>query len=107
MDARLGYQPRCRSKANRRNEIRIMFSLFYLIQLAMRKEFWSSQFCSRVHSTMCSSFCEQTSDGDIIDVLCSLIVQSTTSEKSRIGCHSSRSTALETSRPNGLDSYET
>ena len=42
IDALLGYRLRCRTKAGRRNEVRIMFCLFNLVQLAMRKEFWSS-----------------------------------------------------------------
>jgi len=42
IDALLGYRLRCRTKVGRRNEVRIMFCLFNLIQLAMRKEFWSS-----------------------------------------------------------------
>ena len=42
IDALLGHRLRCRTKAGRRNEVRIMFCLFNLIQLAMRKEFWSS-----------------------------------------------------------------
>ena len=42
IDALLGYRLRCRTKIGRRNEVRIKFSLFNLIQLAMRKEFWSS-----------------------------------------------------------------
>ena len=42
IDALLGYRLRCRTKCGRRNEVRIKFSLFNLIQLAMRKEFWSS-----------------------------------------------------------------
>lgn len=41
IDRLLGYRLRCRKKAGRRNEIRIKFCLFNLIQLAMRKEFWS------------------------------------------------------------------
>ena len=41
IDALLGYRLRCRTKAGRRNEVRVKFCLFNLIQLAMRKEFWS------------------------------------------------------------------
>ena len=38
----LGHRLRCRTKAGRRNEVRIKFCLFNLIQLAMKKEFWSN-----------------------------------------------------------------
>ena len=37
----LGYRLRCRKKAGRENEVRVKFCLFNIIQLAMRKEFWS------------------------------------------------------------------
>jgi transposase len=39
--ALLGYRLRCRSKNGRKNEVRVKLALFDLIQLAMRKEFWS------------------------------------------------------------------
>jgi len=39
--ALLGYRLRCRSKKGRKNEVRVKLALFDLIQLAMRKEFWS------------------------------------------------------------------
>ncbi|MCX6650944.1 MAG: transposase [Methanomassiliicoccales archaeon] len=42
IDALLGYRLRCWTKAARKNEVRIKFCLFNLIQLAMRKEFWSN-----------------------------------------------------------------
>lgn len=42
IDALLGYRLRCRAKVGRRNEVRVKFCLFNLIQLAMKKEFWSS-----------------------------------------------------------------
>jgi transposase len=42
IDALLGHRLRCRTNVGRRNEVRIKFCLFNLIQLAMRKEFWSS-----------------------------------------------------------------
>ena len=39
--ALLGYRLRCRSKNGRKNEVRVKLALFDLVQLAMRKEFWS------------------------------------------------------------------
>jgi len=42
IDALLGYRLRCRTIKGRRNEVRIKFCLFNLLQLAKRKEFWSS-----------------------------------------------------------------
>jgi transposase len=39
--ALLGYRLRCRSSNGRKNEVRVKLALFNLIQLAMRKEFWS------------------------------------------------------------------
>ena len=39
--ALLGYRLRCRSKNGRKNEVRVKLALFNLVQLAMRKEFWS------------------------------------------------------------------
>ncbi|MCX6653041.1 MAG: transposase [Methanomassiliicoccales archaeon] len=39
--ALLGYPLRCRSENGRRNEVRVKLALFNLIQLTMRKEFWS------------------------------------------------------------------
>jgi len=39
--ALLGYRSRCRSSNGRKNEVRVKLALFNLIQLAMRKEFWS------------------------------------------------------------------
>lgn len=39
--ALLGYRLRCRSRNSRENEVRCKLALFNLIQLAMRKEFWS------------------------------------------------------------------
>jgi transposase len=41
LDALLNYRLRCRKKRARRNEVRIKFCLFNLIQLATRSEFWS------------------------------------------------------------------
>ncbi|HSV42147.1 MAG TPA: transposase [Methanomassiliicoccales archaeon] len=41
IDALLNFRLRCRTKAGRRNEVRVKFCLFNLIQLAMRKEFCS------------------------------------------------------------------
>ena len=41
ISALLGYRLRCRSKKGRKNEVRVKLALFNLIQLAMRKEFWS------------------------------------------------------------------
>jgi hypothetical protein len=40
--ALLGHRLRCRTKVGRRNDVRIKFRLFDLIQLTMRKEFRSS-----------------------------------------------------------------
>ena len=37
----LGHRLKCRSKNGRKNEVRVKLALFNLIQLAMRKEFWS------------------------------------------------------------------
>ena len=37
----LGHRLRCRSKNGRKNEVRVKLALFDLIQLALRKEFWS------------------------------------------------------------------
>lgn len=37
----LGHRLRCRSKRGRKNEVRVKLALFDLIQLALRKEFWS------------------------------------------------------------------
>ena len=42
IDALLGHRLRCRTKVGRRNDVRIKFRLFDLIQLTMRKEFRSS-----------------------------------------------------------------
>ena len=39
--ALLGHRLRCRSSSGRKNEVRVKLALFNLIQLAMRKEFWS------------------------------------------------------------------
>ena len=39
--ALLGYRLRCRSSNGRKNEVRVKLALFNLVQLAMRKEFWS------------------------------------------------------------------
>jgi hypothetical protein len=36
----LEYRPRCRNRRSRENEVRCKLSLFNLIQLAMRREFW-------------------------------------------------------------------
>jgi len=36
----LGYRLRCRNRRSRENEVRCKLSLFNLIQLAMRREFW-------------------------------------------------------------------
>ena len=41
IDALLGYRLRCRTKVDRRNEVRVKFCLFNLFQMAMSKEFWS------------------------------------------------------------------
>jgi len=41
VDRLLGYRLKCRTKAGRRNEAKLKLSLFNLLQLAMRKEFWS------------------------------------------------------------------
>ena len=41
IDALLGYRLRCRTRKGRRNEVRVKFCLFNLMQLAMRKDFWS------------------------------------------------------------------
>jgi transposase len=39
--ALLGHRLKCRSKKGRKNEVRVKLALFNLIQLVMRKEFWS------------------------------------------------------------------
>lgn len=41
IDKALGYRLRFRKKDGRRNEIRCKFARFNVLQLAMRKEFWS------------------------------------------------------------------
>jgi transposase len=41
ISALLGYRLKCRSKNGRKNEVRVKLALFDLLQLAMRKEFWS------------------------------------------------------------------
>ena len=40
ISALLGHRLRCRSKNGRKNEVRVKLTLFNLMQLAMRKEFW-------------------------------------------------------------------
>jgi len=41
LDALLSFRLRCRTKAGRKNEVRIKFCLFNLLQLAKREEHWS------------------------------------------------------------------
>ncbi len=41
ISALLGHRLRCRTKNGRKNEVRVKLALFDLVQLALRKEFWS------------------------------------------------------------------
>jgi len=41
ISALLGHRLKCRTKNSKKNEVRVKLALFNLIQLAMRKEFWS------------------------------------------------------------------
>ena len=42
VDSLLGYRLRCRTRRGRRNEVRVKYCLFDMIQLAMTPEFWSA-----------------------------------------------------------------
>jgi hypothetical protein len=42
VDSLLGYRLRCRTRRGRRNEVRVKYCLFDMIQLAMTPGFWSA-----------------------------------------------------------------
>jgi len=52
VDSLLGYRLRCRTRRGRRNEVRVKYCLFDMVQLAMTPEFWSAEFRNKAFSNL-------------------------------------------------------